>query len=83
MLTEIRLAHYSGGMISEFHLLSEKILQLAELAQSLRLENAELRLKAAAMAAENTELAQRMEEAHQRVSALLDKIPVQQDEEAA
>jgi FtsZ-binding cell division protein ZapB len=71
-------------MISEFHLLSEKINQLAELARSLRRENADLRLNSAAMAAENAELAKRMNEAHRRVTALLDKIPLsEQDEEAA
>jgi FtsZ-binding cell division protein ZapB len=71
-------------MISEFQLLSEKIRQLAELAQSLRRENADLRLRAAAMAAENAELSKRMFEAHQRVTALMEKIPLsEQNEEAA
>ena len=84
MLTKIPLRHYSGGMISEFHLLSEKINQLAELAQSLRRENADLRLNAAAMSAENAELSKRMQEAHQRISALLEKIPLPlQHEDAA
>jgi cell division protein ZapB len=71
-------------MISDFHDLSEKISQLAELTQSLRSENAELRLRSVALAAENTELARRMQEAHERVTALLEKIPApEQDEEAA
>lgn len=77
--------HYSGGMISEFHQLSEKIVQLAELAQSLRRENADLRLTMASLTAENADLAKRIEEAYQRVSALLDKIPAPdtQNEETA
>lgn len=72
-------------MISEFHQLSEKIGQLAELAQSLRRENADLRLTLASLTSENADLARRIEEAYQRVSALLDKIPVSgdEDEEAA
>ncbi|MDB5764498.1 MAG: hypothetical protein JWQ21_3493 [Herminiimonas sp.] len=71
-------------MISEFHLLSEKINQLAELTQSLRRENADLRLNTAALAIENAELSRRMQQAHQRVSALLKKIPLsEEDEEAA
>lgn len=76
---------YSDGMISEFHQLSEKIGQLAELAQSLRRENADLRLTLASLTSENADLARRIEEAYQRVSALLDKIPVSgdEDEEAA
>ena len=84
-MTEIRTPHYSGGMISEFLSLSEKVDQLAQLAQSLRRENADLRLQIAAAAAENAELLQRMTEAHNRVSALLEKIPVpgQDNEEAA
>lgn len=70
-------------MISEFHLLSEKIDQLAELAQALRLENAELRLNMAALLAENADLSQRMQEAYQRVSTLLEKIPLSDQNEKA
>jgi cell division protein ZapB len=83
-LTEIRWSHYSGKMISEFHQLIEKVGKLAELARTLRRENAELRLNLAALAAENADLSKRMQEAHERVATLLDKIPVlEQDEEAA
>jgi cell division protein ZapB len=81
LLTEIRLHYYSGGMISDFHQLYEKISQLAELAHSLRRENAELRLNAAALVAENAALSKRMQEAHLRVTALLDKIPVAEPDE--
>nr|WP_025917244.1 hypothetical protein [Herminiimonas sp. CN] len=73
-------------MNSEFHLLSEKIDKLAELAQFLRRENAELRLKIALMSSENAILTEKMQQAHQRVSALLEQIPdplQQQDEEPA
>jgi cell division protein ZapB len=72
-------------MVSEFHQLSEKIVQLAELAQSLRRENADLRLTLASLTTENADLARRIEEAYQRVSALLDKIPTsdEQNEEPA
>ncbi len=84
-MTEIRPAHYSDGMISDFHQLSEKVTQLAELAQSLRRENADLRLTMASLSAENAELSKRIEEAYHRVSALLAKIPApdEQNEEAA
>lgn len=83
MLTEIRLHHYSGGMLSEFDSLSEKINQLAELAQSLRRENAELRLTVAAASAENAELSRRMQEAYQRISALMEKMPMPEDGQEA
>lgn len=76
--------HYSGGMVSEFHSLFEKINQLAELAQSLRRENAELRLNVAAATAENADLSTRMQEAYKRIAALLEKIPMpEKDQEAA
>ncbi len=78
--------HYSGGMISDFNQLSEKIGQLAEMAQTLRRENADLRLHALALAGENADLQRRIEEAHQRVTALLERIPApdaDDDEEAA
>ena len=71
-------------MITDFHNLSAKISQLADLTQSLRSENADLRIKSAALAAENAELTRRMQEAHERVAALLAKILAQeQDEETA
>lgn len=72
-------------MISEFHQLSEKIDRLAELAQSLRRENADLRMTLASLTSENADLSRRIEEAYRRVSALLDKIPApsESDEEAA
>ena len=84
-MTEIRLPYYSDAMISDFHQLSEKIVKLAELAQSLRRENADLRLTLATLTAENADLAKRIEEAYTRVSALLEKIPAadEQGEEAA
>lgn len=64
------------AMSSEFHQLAEKVAQLAAMTQSLRRENAELRLSVSALTDENTELAQRMEQAHQRVTMLLEKLPV-------
>lgn len=75
LLTEIHLQHYSDRMNSEFNALSEKIDKLAELTQFLRRENAELRLKIAAMSSENAILTAKMQQAHQRVSALLEQIP--------
>ncbi len=76
--------HYSDEMISDFQQLSEKIDELAALAQSLRRENADLRLTMTALAAENADLSRRMQEAHQRVSVLLENMPVPEtDEEAA
>lgn len=63
-------------MTSEFDQLSEKIRLLADLTQKLRLENANLRLQAAALTAENMQLGERMREAKKRISALIDAIPL-------
>ncbi len=62
-------------MISEFELLAEKVDRLASLTQALRLENAQLRRNAVGLAAENKDMQQRMQEAHQRVAALLAQLP--------
>lgn len=72
-------------MNSEFHLLSEKIDKLAELTQFLRRENAELRLKIVDISSENTVLIEKMQQAQQRVSAVLEQLPdpqQSQDQEA-
>jgi len=65
---------YSGGMISDFQELADKIEQLAELTHNLRRENAQLRQANAALVAENISYQHRLGEAHQRVTALLEKI---------
>ena len=83
-MTEIHRHDYSAAMISEFEKLLEKIGQLSELAQALRRENASLRTEMASLADENSRMASRMKEAHERVSALLQSIPTTtEDEEAA
>jgi cell division protein ZapB len=68
-------------MISQFHHLSGRIDQLAELTLSLRRENADLRLYIAALTTENTGYAKRMHEAHQRISMLIEKLPAPLQEE--
>ncbi|GGI54037.1 hypothetical protein GCM10011430_12110 [Oxalicibacterium solurbis] len=83
-MTALHRRIYSDEMISDFQELSEKISQLAAMTQALRSENAELRMRAVSLEAENTELAHRMQQAHDRVAALLEKIPAPaQDEEPA
>lgn len=62
-------------MVSDFQKLSEKIIQLAEMTQQLRRENADLRLHATALASENSHMSQRMQEAHHRVTALMERYP--------
>lgn len=62
-------------MISEFELIADKVKLLTELTHNLRLENAELRRNAGYMAADNRELQQRIQLAHDRVSQLLAQLP--------
>ena len=62
------------NMILEFHQLSEKIQKLAELTHTLRRENADLRHRTIALQDENAELEPRIDEAYQRVVALLEKM---------
>ncbi len=82
-MTEIRSPDYSAGMVSEFSSLLDKVRQLAELSTSLRIENAELRASLATLTEDNARLASRMKEAHDRVAALIDAMPVPSDQEAA
>ncbi|MBY0241677.1 MAG: hypothetical protein K2X55_20430 [Burkholderiaceae bacterium] len=62
-------------MISDFHELSDKIDQLADMTMALRRENAELRQRNVALAAEAQAYQLLLAEASRRVSALLEKIP--------
>ncbi len=68
-------------MSSEFLQLAEKVTQLAQLAQSLREENAELRRKVKLLSEDNATLNGRVDEAYQRVSAVLSQLPVAEEEE--
>ena len=69
------MRHYSFWRIADYQELSDKIDRLAELAHTLRRENAQLRQANAALVADNLEYQRRLGEAHARVMALLDKIP--------
>ena len=67
-------------MTSEFDLLSDKINQLVQLVQSLRQQNAALRQQIDALDANNAALAARMDEAHDRVAAVLEQLPAPEPE---
>ncbi|MDB5991475.1 MAG: domain containing protein [Herbaspirillum sp.] len=62
-------------MIPEFNSLSEKVGRLALLAQTLRQENADLRLHLSSLNNDKEALTKRMNEAHRRIAALLEKLP--------
>ncbi len=62
-------------MISEFEIIAEKVKKLSELTHALRLENAELRRNAASLTADNQDLHQRMQQAHQRIEKILAQLP--------
>ena len=75
-------APYSDGMISEFHDLSAKIDQLAEMTQALRRENAVLRQANTMLLTENRTLKRLLDLAQVRLLALLAKLPLEVDGEA-
>lgn len=76
-------AAYSGGMISDFQELSDKIDQLADMTNALRRENAQLRQANAALVVENMGYQRRLSEASAKVVALLEKVPALDDESAS
>jgi predicted nuclease with TOPRIM domain len=69
-------------MISEFQDLSDKIDRLAELTQSLRRENAQLRESNKLLGDENLAFMQRLGEAQRRVEALLAQLPAPDEDDA-
>lgn len=70
-------------MIFDFHSLPDKLKQLVDLLQTLRSENAALRSELALLRTENARLAQRMQEAHERVTRLLASLPADAEASAA
>ncbi|EJN02677.1 hypothetical protein [Herbaspirillum sp. YR522] len=68
-------------MSSEFQQLADKVSQLARLAQGLRDENAELRRNVKSLAEQNAELNLRVDQAYDRVSAILSTLPVAEVDE--
>lgn len=71
-------------MISEFHLLSEKISRLAAMTLALRKENADFRMQIAALTQANAQLNGKIATAADRVSDLLQKFPeIVTEEDAA
>lgn len=71
-------------MVFDFTSLLDKVRQLAERSQALCSENADLRRELAALMAEHARLAQRMQEAHERVATLIASLPADTvDREAA
>ncbi|WP_423680070.1 DUF904 domain-containing protein [Undibacterium sp. WLHG33] len=72
-------------MISDFELLAEKVAKLAELAHALRVENAALRNEVTALTTQNQDAKERMQQAHERITALLMQLPAEvlKDEEVS
>ncbi len=71
-------------MVFDFTSLLDKVRQLVELTHAMRGENAALRSELALLKTENARLAERMQEAHERVSRLIASLPAEAvDREAA
>lgn len=67
-------------MIPEFQQLAKKVDQLATLVQTLRGENVDLRRQLNELTTANAELTERIQEAHERVSAVLSNAPFTEQE---
>jgi len=67
-------------MIPDFQLLAQKVEQLAQLTNRMRAENTELRLKVAELTSTNTDLSLRIQQAHLRVTEVLEKLPLAAEE---
>lgn len=69
---------YSAAMEEELNSLEQKINQLAELCQHLRVDNQKLRQQLAAAIAENRTLHDKIGGARTRLEALLERVPESQ-----
>lgn len=64
-------------MISELDLLAEKINGLVTLTQTLKQENATLKIQAETLNQEKQQLIERMEVVRQKVAAIIERLPVE------
>ena len=62
-------------MVNELNALESKIVQVASLCRTLRVENIQLRQQLAAAEAERNGLAERMETARNRIEQLVRQLP--------
>lgn len=62
-------------MLEDFDALARKVAELAQLAQSLRTENQQLRAQLAAASTELDALRARVEQATRRLDAVLERLP--------
>ncbi len=62
-------------MLEDFDTLARKVAELAQLAQSLRTENQQLRAQLAAASAELDTMRSRVEQATRRLDAMLERLP--------
>ena len=67
-------------MISDFQQLAQKVEQLAEQANRMRAENTDLRLKLAELTSANSAMSTRIQQAHERVTEVLAKLPLAEQE---
>ena len=65
----------SRAMLEDLDTLARKVTELAAMAQSLRTENQQLRAQLAAASAELDTLRGRVEQATQRLDAMLERLP--------
>lgn len=66
-------------MLNELNALESKIAQVAALCRALRTENADLRQQLAAAESDRQQMADRMEQARERLELLAQQLPEAQD----
>jgi len=74
-LTRENAGNYSAGMQAELDALENKLAQILERYQGMRVENLRLRQQLVAMENANKQLSDRLTEARGRMESLLNKIP--------
>lgn len=74
-MTRENAGNYSAGMHAELDALENKLAQILERHQGMRVENLRLRQQLVAMENANKQLSDRLAEARGRMESLLNKIP--------
>lgn len=74
-MTRENAGNYSAGMQAELDALENKLAQILERYQGMRVENLRLRQQLVAMENANKQLSDRLTEARGRMESLLNKIP--------
>ena len=74
-MTIIDFLNYSEDMDADLKVLEQKVMQLISLCDTLRIENAELRLSLTAIESDSATLKSNMAKASERIESLIGSLP--------